>query len=315
MTDSYVCPLSEKSLKKAKEELSEDPKERLSAMNTFKNWILEQPHITCPTDPVFLLAFLRARKFSQLEARKLLEKFLTMKTKHKEWFDDIDPMSPPIQAILNDGFMCRALKNNAEGQSVMLCSFPKLQPWKGNYTSLDICRLMVMMTYDTFMSDEELQVNGIIVFDDLTGMTMKHQTMFSLDEQKTFFGGWHRSIPARIKKILMYNVGAFGEFLMSIAKLTMPESLQERLINCGSNMENIYKEIPMELLPEEYLPDDYKGQNGGKLKDLIECYRAGVSSPERRERIRYLSDSKFRINEAKRPKDVASESFRKLSVD
>lgn len=49
MTDSYVCPLNEKSVKKAKEELNEDPKERLSAMNTFKNWILEQPHITCPT--------------------------------------------------------------------------------------------------------------------------------------------------------------------------------------------------------------------------------------------------------------------------
>lgn len=49
MTENYVCTLDEKSIKKAKDELNEDPKERLSAVNTFKNWILEQPHLICPT--------------------------------------------------------------------------------------------------------------------------------------------------------------------------------------------------------------------------------------------------------------------------
>ena len=45
----YVCALDEASLKKAKEELNEDPKERLSAVNAFRQWILAQPHLTCPT--------------------------------------------------------------------------------------------------------------------------------------------------------------------------------------------------------------------------------------------------------------------------
>jgi len=47
----YVCTLDEKSLKKAKEELKEDPKNRLGAVETFRKWILEQPHIKCPTGP------------------------------------------------------------------------------------------------------------------------------------------------------------------------------------------------------------------------------------------------------------------------
>jgi len=45
----YVCTLDEKSLKKAKEELNEDPANRLGAVETFRKWILEQPHIKCPT--------------------------------------------------------------------------------------------------------------------------------------------------------------------------------------------------------------------------------------------------------------------------
>lgn len=40
-------------------------------------------------------------------------------------------------------------------------------------------------------------------------------------------------------------------------------------MNCGSVLENIYKEIPMECLPVEYLPDDYKGPNAGTIKELV----------------------------------------------
>ena len=47
MADDYVCTLTEDSLKKAKDELHEDPKERLSCVSTFKDWIVAQPHIKC----------------------------------------------------------------------------------------------------------------------------------------------------------------------------------------------------------------------------------------------------------------------------
>jgi len=37
----------------------------------------------------------------------------------------------------------------------------------------------------------------------------------------------------------------------------------------GQNLESLYKEVPMRLLPVEYLPDDYKGPNAGTEKDII----------------------------------------------
>jgi len=47
--DDYVCTLTDESLKKAKDELNEDPKDRLTAVRKFRDLVLQQPHIKCPT--------------------------------------------------------------------------------------------------------------------------------------------------------------------------------------------------------------------------------------------------------------------------
>jgi len=47
--DDYVCTLDEKSLKKAKDELNEDPANRLGSVQKFRELVLQQPHIKCPT--------------------------------------------------------------------------------------------------------------------------------------------------------------------------------------------------------------------------------------------------------------------------
>jgi len=58
--DDYVCTLDDKSAKKAKDELNEDPKDRLGSVQKFRELVLQQPHINCPTgmhcQPVFMAA-------------------------------------------------------------------------------------------------------------------------------------------------------------------------------------------------------------------------------------------------------------------
>ena len=36
----------------------------------------------------------------------------------------------------------------------------------------------------------------------------------------------------------------------------------------GSNLENVYEHVPKEMLPVEYLPDDYTGPNAGTLDEI-----------------------------------------------
>ncbi len=47
--DDYVCTLDERTLEKAKLEINEDPKERMSQVKAFREWVKKQPHLSCPT--------------------------------------------------------------------------------------------------------------------------------------------------------------------------------------------------------------------------------------------------------------------------
>ena len=46
MADDYECTLDAASIKKAKDELNEDPADRLDAVKALREWLLKQPHIT-----------------------------------------------------------------------------------------------------------------------------------------------------------------------------------------------------------------------------------------------------------------------------
>ena len=49
MADEYVCTLTKEAEAKAKKELNEDPKERIGAVQTLRDWINQQPHLTAGT--------------------------------------------------------------------------------------------------------------------------------------------------------------------------------------------------------------------------------------------------------------------------
>ena len=45
----YVCTLTSTDLKKAKDELNEDPKQRLGAVQSLREWVQREPWINAPT--------------------------------------------------------------------------------------------------------------------------------------------------------------------------------------------------------------------------------------------------------------------------
>jgi len=59
----------------------------------------------CMADISFLLPFLRVRYFSQLEALKLLDNFMTRRIKFPQWFRNLDPGDPKILDIYDRGYV------------------------------------------------------------------------------------------------------------------------------------------------------------------------------------------------------------------
>ena len=52
----YVCTLTEASIKKAEEELHEDPKDRMGPVKALREWIHQQPHIKAPDSKSYYIA-------------------------------------------------------------------------------------------------------------------------------------------------------------------------------------------------------------------------------------------------------------------
>lgn len=89
--DPYVCNLSPKFKKIALDELREDDNIRGQALTQFREWIAKHPHIKkCRTDAVFLLRFLRTKKFSVPAACEMLQRYLTIRQLYPQWFKKLD---------------------------------------------------------------------------------------------------------------------------------------------------------------------------------------------------------------------------------
>ncbi|KAK3598429.1 hypothetical protein CHS0354_016427 [Potamilus streckersoni] len=182
--DIYQCTLDKASIDKAREELNEIPEERLGALKTFKDWIQQQPWLKTPMDPTFLLNFLRAKKFSQLEARSLLERYWVKRNKYAIWCKGIDPADPHNLKILRDSLSYVPLPGrDKNGRKVLMIRLGQFDTSGKSYSFDQIMRVRLSVL-DTILRDENVQVNGIVFFMDFTDTTMKLHSWMGLENAR-----------------------------------------------------------------------------------------------------------------------------------
>ncbi|XP_045191882.1 alpha-tocopherol transfer protein-like [Mercenaria mercenaria] len=314
----FVSKLDEESKKKAKRELNElNDTDRILAVQSFRQWILQQKWLKTPTDFGFLLRFLRARKFSQLEARKTLENYWTCKTNTPEWYRDVDPSEPAIKEILETGFYVIPKQLDKHGRRVIIENLAKLKSKDVKRWTVDNIFRTITLICDWVNRDENVQVNGIIVFIDNTGVTMNHMmTLWSPENGKKIMQFYQNALPARMKGLHLYNEPHFFDAMYALFSHLMKQKTKDRMFLHGNSLTKVYDEIGMSVLPDEYLPDDYEGPRVGTCDEVTAEMIKDLNSPEFKEYIKDLSSEKYKVDFKERKQDDAPvASFRKLNVD
>jgi len=313
---NYVCTLDEYSLEKAKRELFEDPKQRLGAVKTLRDWIRTQPHLCSRTDTEYLLQVLRTAKFSQLRAREIIETILTLKTKHPDYLLKLDTQEPGIKTFIENGSTMLLPKTDREGRSVMVRRVELVD--LSNPLSTLINELRSMLAVQELMRDgnEKVVVSGTVIFVDMSGLSVKYLTRLTNDMSSALNAAkvFQDANTGRLKAMHFYNAGALVELLMTLVKTLFKKKFADRM-HIHETMESIYKVLPKEILPDEYLPDDYKGPSAGPMKDLIADLKRRLMEPGFRARLLEYSSDKYRIDEKKKDKSIPQESFRRLNID
>ena len=119
--EDYECALSEATRTIARVELREDDATREEALRQFRHWIQKHPNIRrCRTDAVFLLRFLRTKKFSVPMAEEMLERYLTIRQLYPNWFQNLDIEDKDIEAIIDAGYLVPLMQRDRHGRRVIL---------------------------------------------------------------------------------------------------------------------------------------------------------------------------------------------------
>lgn len=313
--DDYVCCLCEASLEKAKKELNEDPKERLSSVQTLRNWINQEQWISAPTETLYLLAVLRTKKFSQLNSRELIEIYWKVRTKYPDWYKGIQPCTEEHFSLLRKSCTYLVLpKKDKEGRTLILGRLSQIDSSGKSYGPDEWVRSQIPI-FESMLIDEESQVNGYVMLVDCTGISVQLQTFFGL-ERSMRSKDTNKALMGRIKQIHYYNVGPIFEAMFAISRPFLSKKLESRITMHGNNLVSVYKHIDMSLLPDEYLPDDYKGPRIGPCQQIIENFiETRLKDPKVKAFLHDYYNGPYGVDLSKKPKDdVPQASFRKLNV-
>ncbi|KAK8772876.1 hypothetical protein V5799_012591 [Amblyomma americanum] len=123
---------------------------------------------------MFLLRFLRARKFDTPAAFQLLRNYYRMRFENPDLYQDLYPSS--VKEIFDLQCLGFLRDPDAEGRKVFLLRMGKWSP--------DVCSLEAMykpctLAWELALEEADTQVNGIVALVDLDGGSLKHVASMS----------------------------------------------------------------------------------------------------------------------------------------
>jgi hypothetical protein len=306
-----VRELSKELQEVAIKEINEDPKRIESDLAYIKEWLSKQPHLNARTDDQLLIAFLRGTKFSLERTKEKLDMHYTLKTITPEIYHDRDPFSPEIQKILSLGILLPLPKIMYPGAPRYNFARNDLVE-KYKLDQADVIKVSSMIQDIQMLEDDNFTVSGLSVIQDVGKISLSFFRSMSPTLMKKATTCFQQGNPSRIKGAHFFNLSPAFDTIFNFIKPFLTEKLKKRM-SIHNSMEELYANVPKEVLPEEY------GGQGGKIEDIAAYWKKKVESY----RDWFAEDVKYRTDESKRPgKPKTSESvfgldgsFRQLSVD
>ncbi|XP_016928740.1 alpha-tocopherol transfer protein-like [Drosophila suzukii] len=303
-------PLSAELRRIAETELNE-VEERLPAdLQALRDWVAKQPHLRARTDDQFLVGFLRGCKFSLEKTKSKLDHFYTIKTLMPELFGRRE-VDEKTLTLCRTGTYVRLPKPwGPGGPRLQLTNYEKFEPKQ--FKLLDLFRYQTMISEQSIIDDDNSNVSGYVEIIDMAKLSVSFlaQLDFTLIKKMGIFA--EKAQPTRLKGVHLFNCPKEGVALLNLAKSLMPSKLQQRF--------QVYKNLEKlnEVIPREYLPEEYGGTNGRIADIQAEAEKQLLSYKNY-----FAEESKYGVDEHLRPgKRVSADSlfgvegsFRKLDID
>ncbi|XP_077992884.1 alpha-tocopherol transfer protein-like [Glandiceps talaboti] len=241
----YKCTLSEATLKKAKEELNEDPLTREEKINDLIEMFKTRPDIKFRQDDAFLLRFLRNKKFEVDRAFKSLVHHYQVRRDYGEIFTNYRPSFIKQYYEMKHEMVCPG--KDSDGRTIIA-----IRPSMVNNccTVLD-CARAILMLLEALLQDEDMQVNGIVYVIDCEGFDWRLLKQASPWVMKKIVDSYVNSVPIRIKGAHFIRPSGIFKAFYTIIRPFIPEKIKRRIHFHSEEYENLHKHVPSSILPSD----------------------------------------------------------------
>jgi len=297
----------------AKKDLGEDPVRVAQDLEIIKTWIKKSPHLhSIKQDDEFLKMFLRGCKFSLEKTKEKLDFFFTVRGNLPTWFDNWDPRLPEIKNIIKAGIYIPLPGYDKHGRKVIVMRGGLSDP--NTMKKEDEFKASGMLMESALNGDKQAVIRGIVLLQDLEGMTLSHALAVSPAVMKKAMTVWQDAYPSRPKALHFLNMPSAMESVFKMAQGFQNEKMRARNhVHPVGDYSKVQEDLGLEVLPTDF---------GGTNVSLSELRDYWIDQMERN-RDWLMEQSKYKTDESKRPGKPKSHadlfgiegSFRKLEID
>ncbi|XP_042909021.1 alpha-tocopherol transfer protein-like [Parasteatoda tepidariorum] len=243
--------LTEWMIEKAKEELNETDENRIQAIAELKRLIAKKKTIDVPNDDLYLLQFLRARKFHPVRAMEVIKNLYAL----FEEFSDIYPKNLDLEQVkhLMDTGSGSVLPYRLKDGGAIF--FLKPANWDPDKISSKIGISAITGMLLSIAVDPATQVCGVHFIYDAT-LNWKHFKVTTRRYLELYSKILRNTLPIRINAVHVVNESTIFRYLFNILRMFLSNKITKRFHFHGSDMEHLHKYIPKECLPPDYGGDN-----------------------------------------------------------
>lgn len=230
----------------AEKELNETPERRRAGLQQLRQLLNDHADLQSRTDSLFLLRFLRVRKFNVPEAFRLIQNYYRIRLENTELFKDLHPSA---QKHLFD-LQCQSFlqDTDAQGRKVFVLRIGK---WKPGVCMLDDMFRPNILTWEHIIEDPRAQVLGIVALIDLKGGSMKHVRCMTPAHAFKVVQVVQDCFPIRLRGFHVVRQPLFFKPLFQLLKPFLKKKFVDRMHMHGNDIASLHQHLSSDILYED----------------------------------------------------------------
>ncbi|XP_055946157.1 alpha-tocopherol transfer protein-like [Argiope bruennichi] len=233
--------------KRAETTLGETSHAKAKALVDFRRLINEQPDIYSRLDEVFLLRFLRTKKYDVQKAFKIYCNYYHFQSKQRGKFTGFKPSD--MKKVIEMNNILYMPYRVPPGSHVAIFRMGAFDVTKA--TAQDMIAT-VFMIGEMILDTEATQVCGGIIIIDAEGLTLQHYRQFvNLQFLTLTLNLVQDCLPERLRAIHFVHEPFPYHAIYKLMQPLLKKKIKERLHFHGNNMSSLHKYVPKDFLPEE----------------------------------------------------------------